>query len=109
MVACLERLPRFLAKSTLWSNPLVRPLLQLARSIPVHRHQDGAVDPRDNERALAHCRAELAGKDLLPPTSLMGGATSWMVVPPVAVEPAQLRIHTVSVSPQAAGDCSQQL
>jgi 1-acyl-sn-glycerol-3-phosphate acyltransferase len=60
MVACLDRLPRFLAKSTLWSNPAVRPLLQLARSIPVFRHQDGAVDPRENERSLAQCRAELA-------------------------------------------------
>jgi len=60
MVACLPRVPRFLAKSTLWANPLVRPLLQLARSIPVYRHQDGAVDPSDNERTFAQCRSELA-------------------------------------------------
>ena len=39
----------------------------------------------------------------------MAGACSWICVPPVALAPAQLRIHTVSVSPQAAGDCSQQL
>ncbi len=51
----------------------------------------------------------VGGKPLLPPTSLMVGATSWICVPPVAVAPAQLRIHTVSVSAQAAGDCNQQL
>jgi 1-acyl-sn-glycerol-3-phosphate acyltransferase len=60
MAACLPRVPRFLAKSTLWDNPMVRPLLQLARSIPVCRQQDGAVDPGDNERTFAQCRAELA-------------------------------------------------
>jgi hypothetical protein len=53
-------MPRFLAKSTLWNNPVVRPLLALAQSIPVHRQQDGAVDPRENERTFERCRAELA-------------------------------------------------
>ena len=53
--------------------------------------------------------ADEAGKFLLPPTSLMVGAWSWICVPPVALAPAQLRIQTVSVSPQAEGDCSQQL
>src|SRR6478735_5876132 len=51
----------------------------------------------------------VGGKDLPPPTSLTTGGTSWICVPPVALAPAQLRIHTVSVSPQAAGDCNQQL
>src|SRR4051812_18494074 len=51
----------------------------------------------------------VAGKPLLPPTSLMSGAISWIWVPAVAVAPAQFLIHTVSVSAQAAGDCSQQL
>src|SRR6187551_1508531 len=53
--------------------------------------------------------AGLSGKLLLPPTSRMAGACNWIVVPPVALAPAQLRIHTVMVSPQAAADCSQQL
>lgn len=60
ITAHLGRLPRFLAKSTLWANPVVWPLLQLARVIPVYRQQDAGADPRDNERSLARCRAELA-------------------------------------------------
>ena len=53
--------------------------------------------------------AELTGNVLLAPTSRIGGACSWIVRPPVAVAPAQLRIQTVSVSAQAEGACSQQL
>src|SRR5688572_29391736 len=41
LVALLPRLPRFLAKHTLWSNPAVRPLLELAGAIPVYRAQEG--------------------------------------------------------------------
>src|SRR5690242_9149367 len=36
--------PRFLAKSTLWENPLVRPLLGLSAAVPVYRQQDEGVD-----------------------------------------------------------------
>jgi 1-acyl-sn-glycerol-3-phosphate acyltransferase len=32
--------PRFLAKSTLWKNPVVRPFLTIAGAIPVYRQQD---------------------------------------------------------------------
>src|SRR5688572_25131953 len=49
------------------------------------------------------------GNLLLPPTSLMVGACSWIWVPPVAAAPAQLRIQTVSRSAQAEGACNQQL
>jgi 1-acyl-sn-glycerol-3-phosphate acyltransferase len=41
LVAALGRLPRFLAKATLWKIVVVRPLLALAGLIPVHRSQDG--------------------------------------------------------------------
>jgi 1-acyl-sn-glycerol-3-phosphate acyltransferase len=60
IAAHLERMPRFLAKSTLWRNPVLWPLLELARVIPVYRHLDGKVDPRENERSFERCRAELA-------------------------------------------------
>jgi hypothetical protein len=73
-------------------------------------HQRVELRGGEGERvAEATGEVAVAGKPLLPPTSLMGGATSWICVPPVAVAPAQLRIQTVSVSPQAAGDCNQQL
>src|SRR4051812_48781689 len=51
----------------------------------------------------------VAGKPLEPPTSLIVGACSWMVVPPAAFAPAQFLIQTVSVSAQAEGEASQQL
>lgn len=44
---------RPLAKSTLWNNPALKPLLELSRSIPVFRIQDMMKDEkakRDNER-----------------------------------------------------------
>ncbi len=58
LVACLPRLPRFLAKHTLWSNPAVRPLLSLAGSIPVYRAQDG--DTRRNDETFRVCFEQLA-------------------------------------------------
>ena len=56
----LPRAPRFLAKSTLWANPFVLPLLQLARVIPVYRRTDPGVDPEKNQQTFARCHAELA-------------------------------------------------
>ena len=56
--------PRFLAKSTLWKNPLLAILLALGRVIPVHRRQDAAdgANPAQNEhmfrtagQVLAEC------------------------------------------------------
>jgi 1-acyl-sn-glycerol-3-phosphate acyltransferase len=41
VVTVLRRLPRFLAKSTLWKVLPLRPLLRLAGIIPVHRRVDG--------------------------------------------------------------------
>jgi glycerol-3-phosphate O-acyltransferase/dihydroxyacetone phosphate acyltransferase len=52
--------PRFLAKSTLWSHPVVAPLLLLAGALPVHRRQDAGSDPARNLGTFARCHAELA-------------------------------------------------
>ena len=59
LVALLPRLPRFLAKHTLWSNPAVRPLLELAGALPVYRAQEG--DTARNQETFARCFAELRG------------------------------------------------
>ena len=59
LVALLPRVPRFLAKHTLWSNPAVWPLLQLAGAVPVYRAQEG--DTARNQETFARCHAELAG------------------------------------------------
>jgi len=53
-IAFLPRVPHFLAKSTLWSNPAVRPLLALAGSIPVYRQQDG-TDTSRNASTFDRC------------------------------------------------------
>ena len=58
LVAGLPRLPRFLAKHTLWGNPAVRPLLALAGAIPVYRAQEG--DTSRNQETFARCYEELA-------------------------------------------------
>jgi 1-acyl-sn-glycerol-3-phosphate acyltransferase len=50
--------PRFLAKSTLWSHPVVAPLLVLAGALPVYRHKDG-VDVAHNFETFARCHAHL--------------------------------------------------
>lgn len=59
LLARLPRAPRFLAKHTLWRNPIVRPLLSLAGAIPVFRRQDGA-EGSSNDRTFERCREELA-------------------------------------------------
>ena len=52
---------------------------------------------------------ESAGNDRVAPTSRKGGAMSLTMRSPVAVAPAQLRIHAVIWSAQAASLASQQL
>lgn len=47
--------PRFLGKSTLWSNPVLRPFLDLAAAIPVYRRQDPGVDASQNVETFAAC------------------------------------------------------
>ena len=49
LMAPLPVQPRFLAKSTLWKIPLLRPFLRLAGSIPVYRPQDKEDTSRNAE------------------------------------------------------------
>jgi 1-acyl-sn-glycerol-3-phosphate acyltransferase len=58
LVAVLPRLPRFLAKHTLWSNPAVWPLLQLSGAVPVHRAHEG--DTLRNLETFERCFEEFA-------------------------------------------------
>jgi glycerol-3-phosphate O-acyltransferase / dihydroxyacetone phosphate acyltransferase len=58
LVALLPRVPRFLAKHTLWSNPAVWPLLELVGAVPVYRAQEG--DTARNQETFARSHAELA-------------------------------------------------
>ncbi|HET9765317.1 MAG TPA: 1-acyl-sn-glycerol-3-phosphate acyltransferase, partial [Thermoanaerobaculia bacterium] len=60
--------PRFLAKDTLWSNPVLRPFLALGRVIPIYRPQDareraagegGAARGSANEESFRRCREVL--------------------------------------------------
>jgi 1-acyl-sn-glycerol-3-phosphate acyltransferase len=58
LLAFIGRRPRFLAKSTLWSHPVVAPLLVLMGALPVYRRQDGARVSR-NTQTFARCRTLL--------------------------------------------------
>jgi 1-acyl-sn-glycerol-3-phosphate acyltransferase len=51
--------PRFLAKSTLWSHPVVAPLLVAIGALPVYRRRDQAPMARNLE-TFARCRTVLA-------------------------------------------------
>jgi len=59
LAAALPRLPRFLAKHTLWKNPAVRPLLELAGGLPVYRAVDGSTSR--NRETFSRIFEELAG------------------------------------------------
>lgn len=59
LVAALPRMPRFLAKSTLWKIPPLRPFLRMAQVIPVYRKQDEGVDTSKNQETFARCYEEL--------------------------------------------------
>lgn len=53
---------RMLAKSTLWNNVMLRPLLELGGAIPVYRRvdaADGRADMSRNEEMFARCHDEL--------------------------------------------------
>lgn len=58
----LPVVPRFLAKSTLWKIPPVRPFLNLAQAIPVYRRQDEGSDPSKNAETFARAHEILARK-----------------------------------------------
>ena len=52
--------PRFLAKSTLFSHPVVRPLLELSGALPVYRRQDDRERVARNVDTFARCAELLA-------------------------------------------------
>jgi glycerol-3-phosphate O-acyltransferase / dihydroxyacetone phosphate acyltransferase len=52
--------PRFLAKSTLWSHPIIAPLLALGGALPVYRRQDKGVNTKQNLDTFAATGDELA-------------------------------------------------
>jgi 1-acyl-sn-glycerol-3-phosphate acyltransferase len=62
VIGCLGVRPRFLAKSTLWRNPLMRPLLALGGVVPVYRRQDQdqGVDTSRNMETFSRCHELLA-------------------------------------------------
>jgi 1-acyl-sn-glycerol-3-phosphate acyltransferase len=68
VVAFLPGRPRFLAKDTLWGNPVLRPFLALGRVIPIYRPQDAqgtaagttsAARGGANEESFRRCREAL--------------------------------------------------
>jgi len=59
MLGYLGRRPRFLGKSTLWSHPVVAPLVLLIGALPVYRRRDGEPVERNFE-TFARCRTVLA-------------------------------------------------
>lgn len=84
LIACLPRRIRFLAKSTLWQNPVLVPLLTLAGAVPVHRRQDGE-DMSKNRDTFERCHQEL----------LDGGA--------VALFPEGISYHAPELQPLKTG------
>jgi glycerol-3-phosphate O-acyltransferase / dihydroxyacetone phosphate acyltransferase len=60
VIAALRRLPRFLAKATLWNIVAARPFLWLVGLIPVHRQVDDGAGAT-NESMFAAAEACLAG------------------------------------------------
>ncbi len=55
---------RFLAKHTLFSHLLVRPLVNLVNAVPVYRPEDGG-DPRRNDRTIDLCARTLLSADTI--------------------------------------------
>ncbi len=63
LVKVFDRLPRFLAKSSLWKIRGLAPLCALAGMIPIHRPGDG--DVRDNVSMFERCHDVLAAGDIV--------------------------------------------
>lgn len=84
LIARLPRTLRFLAKSTLWQNPAVRPLLELSGAVPVFRRVDGS-DMSQNQETFSRCWEELRG----------GGA--------VALFPEGISYHDSQLQPLKTG------
>lgn len=63
LVRVFGRLPRFLAKSSLWKIPGVAPLCALAGMVPIHRPGDGDVSQNDD--VFSRCHQALANADMI--------------------------------------------
>ena len=60
LLAFVDGRARLLAKSTLWSHPVMGPLLRLAGALPVYRRQDEGEDATRNFTTFARCHDALA-------------------------------------------------
>lgn len=65
LVAALPRMPRFLAKSTLWEMKPLLPFLKLGGVIPVYRRQDEGVDHSKNAETFARSHETLAAGGMI--------------------------------------------
>lgn len=90
------RLPRFLAKSTLWDLALVRPLLSLAGMIPVYRPED-ATDVAGNREVFAACHRVLARG------GLVGIFPEGMTHDDPAIRPVRTGAARIALGAHAAG------
>lgn len=59
LMAFVEGRARILAKSTLWSHPVLGPLLILVGALPVYRHRDAGQDVSKNLSTFSRCHLEL--------------------------------------------------
>ncbi len=64
LAGALPRIPRYLAKATLWKVVVARPFLALAGVIPIHRRVDDA-DTSDNASSFAACHRALADGEMV--------------------------------------------
>lgn len=65
MQAASDRLVRPLARSGLFSNPVLRPLLRLIGAVPVYRRQDPGSDTARNTDSFSRCYQLLAQAECL--------------------------------------------
>jgi len=63
MMYGLQRRPRFLAKATLWSNPVVGKLLDLLGVLPIARAVDGSTE--SNVDTFAACHEALRNREVI--------------------------------------------
>lgn len=59
LMAFVNGRSRMLAKSTLWSHPVLGPLLLFVGALPVYRHRDAGEDVAKNLSTFARCHEEL--------------------------------------------------
>lgn len=59
LMAFVDGRARILAKSTLWSHPILGPLLVTVGALPVYRHRDAGQDVSRNLGTFSRCHVEL--------------------------------------------------